>query len=988
MLREPLSSTLASLPSRFHAERADLLALLRRDGILRRTPTQPVLSRDGTSARWMLDSLSVTLSPRGAELAGRCVLELLKKFDGQQIATYGLTAVPILQSCLLQSGGQYRGLLVRKERKKHGSLKLIEGVIDPSEPVVLIDDSVSSGTSLTEACEHLEAAGLRVEGGIALVRFGWYGGYALMQERGYHVEAVYDIWDDFIHHMEDEQKPLANPSKWFPEIRQSERRAPEGLHPARLARVVIEEYLTSGELLAAPARLDREYDSAGGVWISIRSRADIHLRHARDGFWHFPGESRWPTPEDIVMASLRTAVQLPAGEDGLRALAESGVAVTFFPALERCDVGALDNNRYGIVVRSGERPSWMGGALPRMPGISNEWEQFQHARRKNGRLVSFEPYEIFRHDVVKAVEPEADWQPTGVPVGEKPPWHRDEKICGPVAERARDLVLALLGREETTSPLLADQVPAQLDSIYLTIYVGGRLRGCMGTVVRDLEADIHKLARAALADDRFEREAKDEGGTVDLLSVAVSVSFLFAPLVVGYFTPEEVTARVRQGEQTLMAYSGERVGLLLPFVASMQNLDRVGFARAVLEKACIEGPPYNWCRFDCATWLADSDGARQLVGGFPAYEPEASSLEISLSRLATLHTDYLLRHAKDDGTLYLTYEPFQNRLREGIETARLAHAAWTLARAGHALGRDDAACAARKIVDRLLGAVVEDESGCWIEPREGGAPSIAEISFLLLALLELPADDERRRAAPRLAATLWSCIDAHGRVTTHRPPSDSPEGYQDYAPGQLLLALAGAAVAGVTETDRVSLGRAFRYYRHRFRYRRHFGQVSWLMQAFARWSRARGDASQIGGHTSGTTGDASFAEFVFEIGDWLLGYQQMKTGGFINDHQPDAPGYTTALYLEGIAAAYKLADSHGDAARRARYLDSVARGFHFLDRLVIQQRDARVLPNPMLALGGLRQSVNRSEVRVDFVQHSLSAILELHPFAQTFGISN
>src|SRR5215208_1201862 len=133
--------------------------MLRGQGILYRSATQPVLSRDGTSARWMLDSLAVTLSPRGAELAGRCVLELLKRFDGRQLATYGLTGVPILQSYLLQPGGRYRGLLVRKERKAHGSLKLIEGPVDKSEPVILIDDSVSSGMSLEEACARLEEAG-------------------------------------------------------------------------------------------------------------------------------------------------------------------------------------------------------------------------------------------------------------------------------------------------------------------------------------------------------------------------------------------------------------------------------------------------------------------------------------------------------------------------------------------------------------------------------------------------------------------------------------------------------------------------------------------------------------------------------------------------------------------------------------------------------------------------------------------------------------
>src|ERR1044072_4371153 len=263
-----MSATLRALPARFQEDRAELLELLRRDGILRRTPTQPVLSRDGTSHRWMLDSLSVTLTPRGAELAARCRLELLKRFDGRQLATYGLTAVPILQSCVLQSGGRYRGLLVRKERKSHGSLKLIEGPVDKSQPLILIEDSISSGLSLEDAGARLEEAGLRVEGGVCLVPFGWHGGFAAMQERGYHCEALYDIWDDFISHMEDEDKPPLNPTKSFPDFLWSDERAPEGLHPAQLARLAVSEVLTSGRLLSPPQRLDAAYDSAGGAWVS------------------------------------------------------------------------------------------------------------------------------------------------------------------------------------------------------------------------------------------------------------------------------------------------------------------------------------------------------------------------------------------------------------------------------------------------------------------------------------------------------------------------------------------------------------------------------------------------------------------------------------------------------------------------------------------------------------------------------------------------
>src|SRR5262249_9808396 len=181
-------------------ERAELIELLRRDGILYASETQKVLSRDGTSARWMLDSQRVSLTPRGAELAGRCLAALLRRFDGRQVATYGVTGIPLLAACLREAGGRYHGLVVRKERKKHGSLKLIEGPIDPDEPVILLDDSVSSGTSMIEGTAKLEEAGLRVEGGLCLVRFGWYGGFARRAGGGHRVGAGYAHCGGLTHH--------------------------------------------------------------------------------------------------------------------------------------------------------------------------------------------------------------------------------------------------------------------------------------------------------------------------------------------------------------------------------------------------------------------------------------------------------------------------------------------------------------------------------------------------------------------------------------------------------------------------------------------------------------------------------------------------------------------------------------------------------------------------------------------------------------------
>ena len=954
---------------RFKRDKAELLQLLLKDGILHRTPTQPVLSRDGTSARWMLDSLCVSLTPRGIELAGQCLLRILERFEGRQIATLGTTGIPLLSSCLLQSQGRYRGLLVRKERKPHGSRKLIEGVIDPSEPIVILDDSVSSGLTMTQCSEMLEEAGLCVEGGLCLVRFGWYGGFARMRERGYRMDSLFDIYRDFMHVMEDEPEFITNPTKQFSLPQFNGRSAAEGLSPAVLARAYMEEWLRDESISQPPQSLDAGYDSSGGVWISVRSRRNIYLRHAREGFWHFPGEEGGPAGRDLALAAVQTARKLPQGQEGLRVLDESAIAVTFFSELEECRVGELDNDRYGIVVRSRERPSWMGGALPRMPGITNAWQQFQHARRRNGRLVSFEPYELFRHDVVKVVESDVKWQPTGVPEPSALRWHEDPSQGGRIAQRARELVLSkLTGRNWGAAISDEEAIPEGLDRVFVTVLSQGRVIGCMGSPLRQVEKDLAYLTQCALSDERF---GGIEAGQAES-DMAVSLSLLLNPLELGEFSPEDVMRRVRLGEQCLQVQQRDRDGLLLPQVASQWNLDDRQYALEVIDKAGVTRPPYLWKRWDCTSWLAEGNGRlRMLRGGFPVPE-EPPALEEALPRLAELQTAYLMRNQREDGSLFMRYRPFQDVLYERIDLPRFAHAAWVMARAGSNLNRADLVDASLRLLDFLLKRLRRsEEGGYWLE-AEGHESCLAEVAFLLLAICRGGMDQEKRRLAGEIADWMWTRIGPHGRIATHKTEQKNADIHQDYVPGQVLLALAAAAEKGVSQVRRQELERAFRYYRRRFRNKPDFGQVSWQMQGFTDWHRQ--------------LGDEDFPEFVFEVGDWILGYQQ-RGGGFINDHQPDSPGYTTALYLEGVGTAWQLALAKSDFQRAGRYEESCRKGFRFLDRLLIQERDAVVLPNSAWALGGLRQSLQKSEIRIDFVQHGLSAVLEALQALQSVSTS-
>ena len=180
-----------------NADRQRLLELIVNQGILHSTEERQVIARDGkTHLSWVMNFLAISLQAGNLQLAAQELLKLLTTFEGRQLATIGTAAVPLLTACILQSEGKYNGLMVRPKRKAYGTASLIDGCINYDEPVVLVDDSIGSGTNMLDCIEKLEQEGLYVEGCVCLVRFGYDSGYARLIERGYRVAALFDNAED------------------------------------------------------------------------------------------------------------------------------------------------------------------------------------------------------------------------------------------------------------------------------------------------------------------------------------------------------------------------------------------------------------------------------------------------------------------------------------------------------------------------------------------------------------------------------------------------------------------------------------------------------------------------------------------------------------------------------------------------------------------------------------------------------------------------
>jgi orotate phosphoribosyltransferase len=153
------------------SHREKLANLLRTKSLVR----GEITLSSGKKSDYYLDCKLTTLDPEGARLTGYCILELLDEMRIKPDAIGGLSmgADPLVTAVGVVSQIEKRplpGFLVRKEAKKHGRQKQIEGLADPrGKRVVIVDEVCTTGASTMEAIEAAEREGCNVLAVISLV---------------------------------------------------------------------------------------------------------------------------------------------------------------------------------------------------------------------------------------------------------------------------------------------------------------------------------------------------------------------------------------------------------------------------------------------------------------------------------------------------------------------------------------------------------------------------------------------------------------------------------------------------------------------------------------------------------------------------------------------------------------------------------------------------------------------------------------------------
>ena len=166
-------------------ERAALLASLRERSVIHQEQEHTVVT-GGKSARWMVDTRVLLLDPSSMRRIALLFLDAVREFGPFQLACMEMTGIPLMvgiQHTALSQGLEINGLIVRKERKKNGRMRAIEGTPN-SLPVIFVDDLLNTASTFAKGVQVLRFHDLQVALFWALVDFNREEGSQRVVESG------------------------------------------------------------------------------------------------------------------------------------------------------------------------------------------------------------------------------------------------------------------------------------------------------------------------------------------------------------------------------------------------------------------------------------------------------------------------------------------------------------------------------------------------------------------------------------------------------------------------------------------------------------------------------------------------------------------------------------------------------------------------------------------------------------------------------------
>jgi len=119
----------------------------------------------GQKSTYYINAKMATLDSEGLNLTAEIFLDMIDDTDCDAVGGMTLGADPVIGAMIAlghNRGRRLSGLIIRKETKDHGTMKLIEGPAVKGMKVVVVEDVSTTGGSASKAIDAIRAAGCQV----------------------------------------------------------------------------------------------------------------------------------------------------------------------------------------------------------------------------------------------------------------------------------------------------------------------------------------------------------------------------------------------------------------------------------------------------------------------------------------------------------------------------------------------------------------------------------------------------------------------------------------------------------------------------------------------------------------------------------------------------------------------------------------------------------------------------------------------------------
>jgi len=148
----------------------------------------------GQRASYYVDARRALLRPRGFRAAGELIAAAAGRHDAQAVGGPVMAAIPLACAAIaVPEGDGLVGFFVRKERKDHGLQRWVEGPVEAGTRCLVVEDTVTTGSSTVDAIERMREEGLEIVGGLCVVDRLAGGAEAIAETLGAPFEALVTI---------------------------------------------------------------------------------------------------------------------------------------------------------------------------------------------------------------------------------------------------------------------------------------------------------------------------------------------------------------------------------------------------------------------------------------------------------------------------------------------------------------------------------------------------------------------------------------------------------------------------------------------------------------------------------------------------------------------------------------------------------------------------------------------------------------------------